>query len=381
MENLESVCYVAKIIDIKPIKNADKIELIIINGWSSIVTKGEYKISDLCIIAVTDAIIPETLAESLNIKNFLRKGNRVRTIKLKGVYSDCLLIPNEIINKPLYDGMDCMKELGITKYEPPVEMRQLPSGRKIKYKDNPKFQVYYKFPNIKNVPDIFNENDDVEITRKIHGTNSRYGFVKKVKLSLLDKIKLFLNNKFNIGGTKWKYCNYEFIYGSSRVQKGSDSNGFYETDVWKEIADRYNIKKKLFKTLDYEDIRPILGDGIILYGEIYGPEIQKNYDYQLKDIDIKFFDIIIDKDYIAQDNSKFFIEHTLGLKYVDVLYKGRWSKEIQDKFVFNQFIPNTHIPEEGIVIKALDGNRLKTAKVINPDYLIYAEKENVGDSH
>jgi hypothetical protein len=39
------------------------------------------------------------------------------------------------------------------------------------------------------------------------------------------------------------------------------------------------------------------------------------------------------------------------------------------------------VPHEGIVIKAVDGNRSKVAKVINPDYLIYSEKNNVGDSH
>ena len=36
---------------------------------------------------------------------------------------------------------------------------------------------------------------------------------------------------------------------------------------------------------------------------------------------------------------------------------------------------------EGIVIKHHTGNRNKVAKVINPDYLIYGEKHDVGDSH
>jgi uncharacterized membrane protein len=44
-------------------------------------------------------------------------------------------------------------------------------------------------------------------------------------------------------------------------------------------------------------------------------------------------------------------------------------------------IPNTKVPEEGIVIKHYTGEREKVAKVINPDYLIFAEKHNVGDSH
>jgi hypothetical protein len=39
------------------------------------------------------------------------------------------------------------------------------------------------------------------------------------------------------------------------------------------------------------------------------------------------------------------------------------------------------VPHEGIVIKHISGERNKVAKVINPDYLIYGEKNNVGDSH
>ena len=35
--------------------------------------------------------------------------------------------------------------------------------------DNPNFLVYYKFPNMKNVTGMFTEEDDVQITRKIHG--------------------------------------------------------------------------------------------------------------------------------------------------------------------------------------------------------------------
>ena len=69
------------------------------------------------------------------------------------------------------------------------------------------------------------------------------------------------------------------------------------------------------------------------------------------------------------------------LKLVDLLHTGNWSKEIQDSFVFNNFIEGTKVPHEGVVVKCLSGNRQKVGKVINPDYLIYGEKNNVGDSH
>jgi hypothetical protein len=49
--------------------------------------------------------------------------------------------------------------------------------------------------------------------------------------------------------------------------------------------------------------------------------------------------------------------------------------------VFNNFIDGTKEPHEGIVIKHVSGERNKVAKVINPAYLIYGEKHDVGDSH
>ena len=126
---------------------------------------------------------------------------------------------------------------------------------------------------------------------------------------------------------------------------------------------------------------PEIGDGITLYGEIYGAGIQKGYDYGLDDIKFAVFDIKENGEYIKPVIAKFAVEGVLTLPYVDVLYSGKWSQEIQDSFVFNNYIPGTKIPEEGIVIKYHTGERQKVAKVINPDYLIYAEKKGVGDSH
>ena len=66
---------------------------------------------------------------------------------------------------------------------------------------------------------MFTEEDEVQITRKIHGTSSRYGILKKVELTLYDRIKLFLNSRFGFGGDSWKWCGYEFYIGSHNVVK------------------------------------------------------------------------------------------------------------------------------------------------------------------
>ena len=356
MENLNSVCYVGVIGEIVPIEGADNIEVVLVGGWQAITKKGEYQVGDKVVVATTDAVIPVDLSDLMGVTGYLRKGQRVRTVKLRGVYSECLIISKNIflLRKwpTLTEGEDLMGLLGITKYEPPVKMVEMSvGGRKIKYHQNPNFHVYYKFPNLKNVPELFTEEDVVTITRKLHGTNARYGIVRKKKLSLLD-----------------------------RVEKGSDSQGFYATDVWKTVAEKYDIRKKLWDhvkdTFDPNDV----GSGFIIYGEIYGHGIQKNYDYGLTEIRFAGFDVEVDGSYVDNIYQSTHFK-CLGLEEVETLYSGQWSKEEQDKYVFNNNIHGTKVPHEGIVVKCLSGNRHKIGKVINPDYLIYGEKNNVGDSH
>ena len=377
MENLNSVCYVGVIGEIRPIEGADNIELAMVGGWQAITKKGEYSVGDKVVVATTDAVIPVELSDLMGVTGYLRKGQRVRTVKLRGVYSECLIMSKNTIPAlrkypTLTEGEDLMELLGIVKYEPPVKMVEMSvGGRKIKSHQNPNFHVYHKFPNLKNVPDLFTEEDKVSITRKLHGTNARYGIVRKKKLSILDRIKKFFGNK---------WVEFDYVYGSHNVEKGSTSQGFYSTDVWRTVAEEYNIQDKLWNYVKKYYTPERLGSGIVIYGEIYGHGIQKNYDYGLSDIRFAGFDVEIDGVY-----QPFFTERgvflELDLPKVDLLYSGPWNKETQDSFVFGNFIDGTKVPHEGIVVKCLSGERHKVAKVINPDYLIYGEKNNVGDSH
>ena len=377
MENLNSVCYVGRIGEIRPIEGADNIELAIVNGWHAITKKGEYKVNDLVVVATTDAVIPQELSDSMGVTGYLRKGQRVRTVKLRGVYSECLLIPfkylepKSLVNN-VEEGHDMMGILGITKYEPPVKMIEMSvGGRKIKYHQNPNFHVYYKFPNLKNVPELFTEEDEVVITRKLHGTNARYGIVRKKKVSLWDRVRKFFGNE---------WVEFEYVHGSHNVEKGSDSQGFYSTDVWRTIADEYEIKDKLWKYVKKYYRPELLGNGIVIYGEIYGKGIQKNYEYGLDEIKFVGFDVEVDGEYQPHITERAHF-NCLELPTVSVLYQGNWNKEEQDKHVFNNFIKGTKVPHEGVVVKSVTGERSKVGKVINPDYLIYGEKNNVGDSH
>ncbi len=383
MENQNSCAFVGQIHMINNIPGCDNIQHARINDWGTIVKKDAYKIGDLVGVAIVDAILPNEMVERLNIKSYLRKGNRVRTVKLKGVYSECLVFD---IDENYKEGQDLMTDFNIVKYEEPERnvvfsqpkvyfvwnrIYELSMWRrwinyninkfrkKYSYKSNPNFNIYYKFPNFKNVPDIFTENDDIVITRKIHGSNFRCGIVKRSKL------------KF------WSKQQYEFVYGSHRVEKGSDSQGFYSTDIWKEMVDKYDLKDKMLNLASLYQNQ--LESGIILYGEVYGEGVQGEYNYNLKDRQLACFDIELNGEFVEDDIFNVLCKR-VNIPQVKYLYEGKWSKSVQDRFV-DANIEGTKLPEEGIVVKAVSGNKRLRAKVINPAYHIYAEKNNIPDGH
>jgi len=125
MENQNSVAYVGKIGSVSEIPGADNIELVLVGGWQAITKKGEYQEGDLVVVVTTDAVIPVEVSDQLNVTNYLRKGQRVRTVKLRGVYSECLIVPIYYVgDRYHHEGSDVMGALNIHKYEPPVKSSQ-----------------------------------------------------------------------------------------------------------------------------------------------------------------------------------------------------------------------------------------------------------------
>ena len=379
MENNNSVCFAEEILKIEQIAGADNILLATCKGWTSVIKKDQFKIGDYVVCITTDAVVPLAVATTFDITNYLRHRKSeglycVRTIKLKGVYSECLLLPTTYLNKPskVKPGDNLSEELGIYKYEPPERIITDSKGVKHKYHQNPNFHKYTKFPNLKNVPDIFEENEQVIVSEKIHGTNARYGIVRKAKITLWDKIKKFFGNE---------WVEYEYVYGSHNVEKGSDSQGFYSTDIWKEIADKYNIKRLLWNYVKTQQVPKSIGNGFIIYGEIYGPGVQgEAYSYGLKEKDIKVFDIKFNDIYLTYDQVKYLLLDDLYIPMVEYHYDNWNNDTIFLNHVKDRFINNTKVPHEGVVVRTNEIDP-RIAKIINPDYHIYAEKHNVPDSH
>lgn len=133
---------IQKVAEIKPINGADAIEACRINGWWVVAKKGEFKVDDLVVYFELDSWIPHDLAPFLSKGNEPReyngvKGERLRTVKLRGQISQGLILPvYNVDGQPFIvgyfledgigtmvmvtEGQDVTLDLGIQKYEPPI---------------------------------------------------------------------------------------------------------------------------------------------------------------------------------------------------------------------------------------------------------------------
>jgi RNA ligase (TIGR02306 family) len=91
---------IRRIADIQPIEGADAIVVATVDGWKVVVKKDEFKVGDLAVYLEIDSWVPHELAPFLSKGQEPReyngvKGERLRTIKLRGQVSQGLLLsPN-----------------------------------------------------------------------------------------------------------------------------------------------------------------------------------------------------------------------------------------------------------------------------------------------
>jgi len=317
---------------------ADKLEIAIIYGFNIVVAKGFYTVGQKVLFIPPDSILPQKVEEILFSPDSKIKLNksRVRAIKIRGAVSAGMLAdPLKLgIKKPELE-KDYAEELGITKYEPPV----IAQGTGIKTprnkpKENPFFHKYNGLDSIKWYPDLFEEGEEVIVTEKVHGTHFRAGWVPSVANTFMKKIKKFFG----------LLPEWEFVWGSNNVQLQERKNhkGFYDEDVYSKMVKKYDLKE-------------LLEPGEVVYGECYGPGIQKNYDYSAKDHQLVIFDLKLQQ----KDSSKFldFDTMALGLSQmylpiVPVLYRGLYNKELMKSLTEGPSVldPNQKV-REGIVIR------------------------------
>lgn len=126
---------VRRISEIKPIENADMLELAIVDGWQCVVRKGQFEADELVCFCEIDSVLPiqedlEFLRKSCYVKkdwlvsdiNPTGEGFRLKSIRLRGQISQGLLLKLDDLfeDNCLEEGADITVFLKIVKWDPPI---------------------------------------------------------------------------------------------------------------------------------------------------------------------------------------------------------------------------------------------------------------------
>lgn len=341
---------IAQITDIKPIEGADAIECAVVdNGWNVVVKKGEYQKNDIAIYCEVDSWIPHELAPFLSKGQEPReynevKGERLRTVKLRGQISQGLLLPIQVAEErgllplvPLHRaiGHPMTVPLGIQKYEPPIPACL---GGDIKGAF-PSFIPKTDQERCQNLHDeIFSEHyeESYEVTIKLDGTSCTI---------------YYKDGQVGVCGRNWEL-------------KETEGN-----TLWK-CAREQGIIEGLEK----------LGRNLAIQGEVIGEGIQKNQE-KIKGQKFFIFDVFdIDAGCYLGAHQKYAVIRELwsscqyDFSQVPILVVGQVLHDNNFKTVDDLLeyadgpSLNPQVKREGLVFKSLDSNF--TFKAISNKWLL-----------
>ena len=307
--NQRELCYVVRVDNIEPIPNKDRVESAIINGWHVMVPKNAFKPGDLGVYFEIDSKLDTSKPEfaftekyhgKIKTQKFALKdsdGNKVGVF-----FSQGLLMPlKELGLSDKSEGDFLTKELGVTYADPDDNKRKSNSsdkykkmaGRHPKLFQNPIIKKIYKTTWGKKLLFVF-------FGKKKDNKSAFPSWVVKTDeeriQNLIHRIPEFQSEDWiateKRDGTsttmtlKGHGRKQEYAVCSRNVRMENRKDGsWYDTNVYTEMADKYNIKKVL------EDLLTNEYEFVTIQGETFGEGIQKR-DYGLKEHVFEVFNVI-----------------------------------------------------------------------------------------
>ena len=231
---------IRRIAEVKPIEGADLIEAIRVDGWWVVAKKGEFPVDSLAVYMEVDSFVPTEIAPFLTKaghepKEFEGvKGERLRTVKLRGQLSQGLLLPISILptTTVIEVGNDVTELLGVLKWERPISPQLY--GQAKGY-----FPSFLRKTDQERVQNIgvqlqYYINQTFEVTIKLDGSSC----------------------------TIFSYNEEDGVCSRNLELKRDENNAFWR------IALEYDIHKKI----------RACGRNLAVQGELIAPNIQSNYE-------------------------------------------------------------------------------------------------------
>ena len=401
-DNERELAYVVKINEIKPIEGADRVEIAVVNGWRIMVRKGQFQPGDLAIYFEIDSKVPEKepfmFLESKHFKVKTQKYFK-GTVISQGLlmaaedfgWELCKNIPSpasgEVLTYiwtdtgSLNEGDFLTERLGVTyevaednarkaksvdKYKKMAQrnnklfshqpfrwLMRRDWGKKLlfvffgKQKDKktgwPEWVAKTDEERVENMPWIFDNKSPFVATEKIDGTSTTFT-MKRGK---------FGKNDFYV-------CSRNVVFDKP------DKNCFYDTNVYTEMAEKYDVENVLTSILsDNPDL-----DWATLQGETYGAGIQKR-DYGLTEHRFMGFNFITSKEgrWDSVRAAKFIAQY--GIPWVPILDENYVLPDTIEElraFSHSEGSRVDGIIKEGIVFRSQDGSM--SFKCVDPEFLM-----------
>lgn len=328
--------------------NADALELAIIDGWQCVIRKGEFKAGDLVCYLEIDSWVPHELAPFLSKGKEPRefegvKGERLRSIKLRGELSQGLLLPMTVLPAP-YDfmedevletalGDDISDILNIKKWERPLNPQLAGKARG-------NFPSFIPKTDQERVQNIYGKlrpeqkEDSYEITLKLDGSSTTF-YVKDGHVGVCSR-------------------NLELIVDADNAE-----NAFVK---------KFN---ELCLSTTLLHFHEMTGRNIAIQGELWGSGINGNWE-GISDIRFSVFDIYdIDRHCYMHADERHMIVEALGLQHAPVLHRSFQIGErtLENLLAYADIQSLYNKVAEGIVLKSLTNPEF-SFKIINNKYLL-----------
>lgn len=348
------IANVVEIETVEPHPNADRLALARIKGWQAVIRKHEdgspeFAPGERVVFIPPDSTLPREMAERLNVVSYLSErtdveGARVlvvRQVRLRGEPSFGLVVRPEDPSWPV--GTDVREHYGIGKFRPPVKFSAGDSES-----NHPLFQRYTDMENLRNFPEILAAGEEVVVTEKIHGTNSRIGWVEG-----------------------------KLLAGSHGLQRKRPEPEDLPTNTYWFPSTLEPVTNLL------DDLKNQGHDVAILYGEIYGSRVQTLHYGRRDGLGFAAFDLLVGEHYLDYDDFAALCERH-KVPTVPVLWRGPFSLEkIAELSRGQTTLADNHI-REGVVVKPTkerfdpEVGRV-VLKYLSDDYLLN-DKIRAGDA-
>lgn len=318
---------------IKPHPNADRLEIAVVGGWEIVTGRDNYKVGDVVVHIQPDSMVPRTWAQEWGVEQYLsfKKDSdmgRVRAARLRSVTSFGFLVPNE---SGAELGTDLAEHYGIEKYEPPPPPVGMSAGQM--RSEHPLFHRYTDIQNLRNHRDKLAYGEPLVVTEKIHGTNSRVGWVRSNRVE---------------GGTA-----LERVVGTHKTQRDPEDCGVYALpfEMYADVLEKvWEWAIKAFNDPNHPAVPQKQIDSIIFYGEIFGAGVQDLHYGQKQEKGYRVFDISVNGNYLPWHTLEY-LEKTFGLPLVPVLARGVMDfEQLVEYAQGDTTLSDDHI-REGIVVR------------------------------